>query len=186
MTSRDVAWALATLPGVDSRTWVAALGALLVLTGCGSSDDVAARSTATPTPSECETALSCATATPPGTPPPEGSAFWDALTIEALPGQLKAVGNDVDVARTSAAFRVTVHAGHRLGVQAVCEGRTAVVVQTVPDTAAAVDLTCGFDGKPAEVGAVDPTAVSAATTYQVSVSAPAPARWFTTFYEAPA
>ena len=120
---------------------------------------------------------------PPGTDPAEGSAFWDALRIEPLPGQLAAAGNDVAVARTSARLTAVVRPGHRLGVQAVCEGRTAVTVTTEPPSAVAVELPCGFEGAPREIGVEDPTGVAAATTYRITVSAPAPSRWYAAFYE---
>lgn len=174
-----------------------AVGLLLALTACSGGGDSTDTNETVPTtsadpcfladnakvtafPGDC---VSDGPTAPTGAAPTSGSAAYKPLVLKPETGQLKATGNDVDVAKTSDTFSVTVRPGYRIGVHAVCEGRTDVKVTTVPDSGAALSFSCGFEGFPAEIGTADPVLVKVATTYKVSVSVPAPARWFLNFYE---
>ena len=121
--------------------------------------------------------------TPSGPPPAEGSAFYDAVVIDDQPGVLQGAGNDQDVARTTSSFSVTVQPGMRIASRSVCEGRTNVVIETVPDSGAATTFSCGFTGAPAEFAVEDSVPVTTPTTFRVTVTVPAPARWYTTIYQ---
>ena len=126
---------------------------------------------------------------PAASPPAEGSAAYAALVIEPVPGQLAAAGNDADVARTGGQLVVTVPAGGRLGVQAVCEGaaRLTVTVEPAGDAfpgGVATDFPCG-DGAPRESTVEEPAPGAAPAARTVTVTAPAPSRWYVAVYARP-
>lgn len=115
--------------------------------------------------------------------PTQGSAAYPALEIGDVPGELVGSANDEDADRTDATLVATVPAGKALGVRAVCRGTTTMTITTTPDTAAATTFACGIDLPEQRIAeAVGP--VAATTSYAITVSVPAPARWALVVYAA--
>lgn len=59
----------------------------------------------------------------------------------------------------------------------VCQGRTSVTVTTAPASGAQSELAC-TEQSPDEVVVQDPSPRPADTAYRVTVTAPAPVRWY--------
>ncbi len=148
--------------------------ALLLLAGCGRGQDAA--TAPDPCPPTCP-GTPTPVPSPTGTDPAEGSAAYDALVVEPEAGELARGGNDEDAELTGRTFAVVVPAGSRLRTRAVCQGRTRVTVATEPPSDAESELAC-TEGTPAEIIVEEPAAHPAAATYTVTVTAPAPARWY--------
>lgn len=118
-----------------------------------------------------------AVATPTGAAP-SGSDAIAPVTLAKQPGDLALGGNEKDPAKTTQTFTVTVPAGSRLRTTAACEGRNQIAVTVSPQSAAAQEFTCGFEGAPAELTVEDSMPVRSPTTFTVTVTAKPPSRWF--------
>lgn len=108
---------------------------------------------------------------------PASSASIPAVVLTRQPGDLVAGGNDVDPSLTTRTFTVTVAAGARLSATSACRGFAELEVRSVPPTKIAHTLPCGQD-QAIDLTVLDPTLLSKRQTYQVTVTAPAPSRWF--------
>lgn len=164
-------------PGGCRLPWLAPVAAglaLALLGACGGTGS------GTPPLAACPpTCPGTAAPAPPPTDslPADGSAAWDALVVAPQPGELARGGNDTDAGRTGESFSVVVPAGLRLRSRTVCQGRTSVTVTTDPPSGAESQLAC-HEAAPDEVIVQEQTVRSTATSYVVTVAAPAPVRWY--------
>lgn len=110
-------------------------------------------------------------------PPVEGSSAYEGLRIDPGPGLLVAGGNDASAERTTQTFTVTVPAGKRLRVQAVCQGQARMTVTVNPGVEAVTEFACGVDD-PRQSTVEEPDPVDQPTDYAVTASCPAPSRWY--------
>ncbi|MCW2778481.1 MAG: hypothetical protein JWN17_2206 [Frankiales bacterium] len=165
----------------------------LSLTACtGSSKDEAGPTAAPARPSDCPTAES-STQVPadcvedskdfdyvatPTAKPTGSSADLASVVLPEDPQDLARGGNDTDPTKKTQTFKVVVPAGSRLRTTAACEGADKIVLTTVPDSAAAQEFTCGFEGTPAELTVEDSVPVKTATTFTVTVTTTPPSRWY--------
>lgn len=109
--------------------------------------------------------------------PPSSSERIPPVTSPSVPGELARGGNDKDPSVTTRNFTVTLPAGQRLVTTLACQGARDVVLTTKPRSGAEQEFACGYT-VPAELTVEDPTPARAATTYVVTVTAKAPARWY--------
>ena len=133
-------------------------------------------------PAECIPDADATRLRPTGPPPSGGSAAYSPLRLEPLPGELARADNNEDASRTTATLQVTVPKGARLGIVGACEGRTTFVVTTEPQSKAAFEFDCGFEGAATELGVEDPDPAAQDTRYTVVITVPAPARWAAVAY----
>lgn len=108
---------------------------------------------------------------------PSSSAAIPAVQFDRQPGDLAVGGNDEDPTKQEQVFTVTVAAGARLSVSVACRGFAEMDVTTEPKTLAEVTLPCG-DVDPVELTVLDPELLEAPVTYRVTVTSPAPSRWY--------
>lgn len=157
------------------------LGGLLLLAACSSGaseKDVAYVDPCLDAPAGSALPAGCTgDPDPTSSPPAEGSSAYDGLRIDPAPGLLAAGGNDVTVALTTQTFTVTVPAGQRLRVQAVCQGQARMTVTVDPGSEAATEFACGLQ-EPRESTVEEPTPTTAPTVFTVVATAPAPSRWY--------
>lgn len=109
--------------------------------------------------------------------PPTSSTSIPPVTAPPVPGELARGGNDKDPAQTTQTFAVTLPPGQRLRTTLACQGATTVRLVTSPQSGAEQEFACGYE-LPAELTVEDSVPTKAATRYTVTVTAPAPARWY--------
>lgn len=170
------------------------LASTLLLAACSAGDavpdggpalppaDVCDEVGATEVPVECIPDAEGGRPLPSTSPPPGGSGAFPALQIESIEGELARADNNDDPRREMQTLTVTVPRGSRLGVQAACEGYSTVIVTTDPDSQAAFEFDCGFEGQPAEIGVETSEPVMTDTIFRITVDVPAPARWAAVAY----
>ena len=184
------------VPSLSRRTTTTLLlSSALLLAACSSDEptpdagpalpsaDVCEQVGATEVPAECLPDGNVGRRTPTAPPPPGVTSAFPPLQVEPIDGELARADNNTEADRTTQTLTVTVRKGNRLGIQAACEGFSTFVAATTPESEAAFEFDCGFEGDPTELGVETSTPVEADTTFTVTVGAPAPARWAAVVYE---
>ncbi len=109
---------------------------------------------------------------------PDDGAKIAPVTIEPVEGKLGGADNRDDATKRKATFSVTVPAGQHIGTVAGCLGNGLVVVDTVPASAAYLQIDCNAD--PVQYSELVTEASKNQTdtvTYQVTVTSDAASRW---------
>ncbi len=144
------------------------LAALLLLPACtgGGGDDVAPLPTIQTLPPEAS-------------PTPLVPTRTDQIPAQVLPSSppgVVEVSNNDDATLTGGTASVTVPAGQRLQVIAVCQGARTLEIRTEPDSVVEANVECE-PSEPGQLTVRQPRPLEVTTTYRIVVRAPAPLRY---------
>ena len=112
-----------------------------------------------------------------GSSPPAASAAIEPVTVAPTDNELGRAANDKDASLTTTELEVTVPAGGRLKSTVACNGTGTAKLVTVPKAGAMQEFRCEYGDEPVELTVEAATPVSEATTYRVTFTSGAPARW---------
>jgi hypothetical protein len=108
---------------------------------------------------------------------PASSADIPSVVLDRLPRDLVLGGNDTDPSLARKTFRVTVPTGARLAATVACRGYGELSVTTAPRSEVELAMPCGQQ-QAIDLTVLDPDFEQQPATYEVTVSAPTPARWY--------